>query len=503
MSANTKQTSEVSKTSEVYSEPAALKRALRRTQGFALYFARANTPLLREQVLTELRSSLEGRPLVELKLVADEPPYEQIARAAESAPTDAIISVDGLDSLAPSDDPDWLLKQLNWRRAVYRRLGRPLLLWVPEYLLRLLMHHAPDFFDWHSGLFEFAAPQEIRETVMAQAQAVDDLKQPSMTVEEKRERIALLRGLLEEYASDDVASRRARADILRKLGILYRSLGEALRAIEFYQQALEIARQIGDRHGEGAILGSLGIACKDLGDMKRAIEFYQQALEIARQVGDRRAESAWLGHQGLAYWNLSKVQRAINLYEQALEITREIGDRRGEGAWLGNLGIAHARRGEAQRAIEFYQQALDIARQIDDRRSVGVHLRDLGQAYAILGDLQRAIELNEQALDIAHEIGNRRDEGYTRGHLGQAYAALGDAQRAIKFYQQALDIAHEIGDRRGEGLWSWHLALLHEQQGDLVRAAELMSVRVAYEHEIGHPDAEAHAARVERIRARL
>ena len=35
------------------------------------------------------------------------------------------------------------------------------------------------------------------------------------------------------------------------------------------------------------------------------------------------------------------------------------------------------------------------------------------------------------------------------------------------------------------------------------RAIELMSVRVAYEREIGHPDAEAHAERVEQIRRRM
>jgi len=124
-------------------ELAALKRALRMVDGFALYVARTNTAVLRRQIIADLHASLP-RPLVQLTLSLDEPPYEQMARVAEGAPADAVLSVEGMDVLAPSDDPDWLLKELNWRRAAYRRLARPLLLWAPEYLLRLLMQHPGD-----------------------------------------------------------------------------------------------------------------------------------------------------------------------------------------------------------------------------------------------------------------------------------------------------------------------------------------------------------------------
>ena len=60
--------------------------------------------------------------------------------------------------------------------------------------------------------------------------------------------------------------------------IAYAHLGETRKAIEFYEQALMIAREIGDRRGEGNALGNLGIAYADLGETRKAIEFYEQAL---------------------------------------------------------------------------------------------------------------------------------------------------------------------------------------------------------------------------------
>ena len=52
---------------------------------------------------------------------------------------------------------------------------------------------------------------------------------------------------------------------------------------------------------EGTWLGNLGLAYHDLGEMKKAIEYYEQALKIAREIGDRRNEGNWLGNMGLAY----------------------------------------------------------------------------------------------------------------------------------------------------------------------------------------------------------
>ena len=73
---------------------------------------------------------------------------------------------------------------------------------------------------------------------------------------------------------------------LSELGTIYYFLSEPRKAIEFYEQALKISREIGDRRGEGNALGNLGLAYSDLGEPRKAIEFYEQALAIAK--GDRR-----------------------------------------------------------------------------------------------------------------------------------------------------------------------------------------------------------------------
>ena len=122
----------------------------------------------------------------------------------------------------------------------------------------------------------------------------------------------------------------------------------------------------------GGVLGTVGIACHHLVQVERAIGFYEQALIIDREIGDRRGEVMALSNLGLAFADLGQVERAIRSFEEALMIIdRQIGNRQGEGAVLDNLGSGFHRLGQVERAISFFEQALAIARESGNRRGEG------------------------------------------------------------------------------------------------------------------------------------
>ncbi len=74
------------------------------------------------------------------------------------------------------------------------------------------------------------------------------------------------------------------------------------RAIEFYERALVISREIGDRRGEGNRLGNLGLAYSHLGQVEGdenhpgAREYLERALEIFEEIKSPSAEQVrgWL-----------------------------------------------------------------------------------------------------------------------------------------------------------------------------------------------------------------
>jgi tetratricopeptide (TPR) repeat protein len=179
---------------------------------------------------------------------------------------------------------------------------------------------------------------------------------------------------------------------------------EGLRALEPF--LADGVQQRMDQPLVGRLFGTVGLAYADLGQPQRAIEFHEQHLAIAREVGDRAGEGRALGNLGNAYADLGQPQRAIEFYQQDLAIAREVGDRRGEGRALGNLGIAYKNLGQPQRAIEFYQQHLAIAREVGDRAGEGRACWNLGLQFVKLDRLAEAIPLMEVCVRFEREIGH-------------------------------------------------------------------------------------------------
>src|SRR5262249_21531653 len=100
----------------------------------------------------------------------------------------------------------------------------------------------------------------------------------------------------------------------------------------------------------------------------KAIEKYQEALEVFRDIGDRREEATTLNHIALGDDSLRERQKALDYYNQALPLTRAVGDRRGEAETLINIGTLCGFSGETQKALGYFNQALPLTRAVGDRR---------------------------------------------------------------------------------------------------------------------------------------
>ncbi|MEA5476760.1 tetratricopeptide repeat protein [Pseudanabaena galeata UHCC 0370] len=270
----------------------------------------------------------------------------------------------------------------------------------------------------------------------------------------------------------EIKYQQGEAGTLGNLGNTYRSLGKYDKAIEFYLQNLVIERELKNRLGEVNTLRNLGLAYSALAKYDKAIEYHLQSLAMSREIKNHLYEGAALENLGLAYSTLGKYDKAIEFHLQLLTLTREIKDRQGEGQSLGSLGNAYSTLGKYDKAIEFHLQRLAIAREIKDRQGEGAVLGNLGITYFSLSKYDKAIEFYLQALLILQEIKDRKGESATLGNLGNAYYSLGKYDKAIEYHRQSLAITQEIKDRRGEGLTLGNLGIAYFSLGKYEKAIE-------------------------------
>jgi len=93
------------------------------------------------------------------------------------------------------------------------------------------------------------------------------------------------------------------------MGRVYDVLGQKDKALDFFQQALAIRREVGNRSGEGTTLMNIGTVYVALGQNQLALEYFQQALPILRETGFRYME-------GLTLWNMGDLFERMNRWKK-------------------------------------------------------------------------------------------------------------------------------------------------------------------------------------------
>ena len=258
--------------------------------------------------------------------------------------------------------------------------------------------------------------------------------------------------------------------LLTDLGYIAGALGDKAQALAFYEQALPIKRQVGDKVGEAVTLNNIGRANDDLDDKAQALAFYEQALPIFREVGDVSGEATTINNIGRAHADLGDISQAMAFYEQALALYRQTGDAAGEAITLNNIGSLHADLGDNTGALAFFEQALPVFRQLGDQAGEADALNSIGLVHTDLGDMTQGLAFYEQALVLQRQLSDRGGEATTLNNIAGVHARRGDAGQALAFYEQALSLLRQVGDKTGEATTLSNIGAVHADLGDDTRA---------------------------------
>jgi len=213
---------------------------------------------------------------------------------------------------------------LQWTREALLRFEFAVVLWVPDRIATGIGRHAPDFWSWRGGVFEFVTGESFEELGDFQGSRIAAFDN-ERTQPERISAKALFAQIREIEESKPESA---------LLITLYNDLGEAYEerygygeALRWYNRALTIAKDKVSLGGQARALRNIGSSLRLSGRPAASIRYYVQGLNIARNMGDRNGEAASLGDLGNAYYFLGEYRKAINFHRQSLELARKIDNR--------------------------------------------------------------------------------------------------------------------------------------------------------------------------------
>ncbi len=232
-------------------------------------------------------------------------------------------------------------------------------------------------------------------------------------------------------------------------------------------------KSLNDRPGEATALDGIGTVHYLLGERRKALDAFQQELQIWKAIADRQKNVAEaLNNIAVVHGSMGFLQEAIKLHEEVLPIRRAIGDRPGLATTLNSLGLLFIATGDLEKSSDYCHQALAIFRELYNRTGVANTLNSLGGINLTLGDYRKALEYFGQALEMRRALGHRRDEAVALNNIGRVYDLLGEAQKALDYHHQALEIRHTLGDPAMEAGSINNIGFVYDWLGEKQKALE-------------------------------
>jgi len=205
-------------------------------------------------------------------------------------------------------------------------------------------------------------------------------------------------------AFEGLNDRPGLAETLDLLGMASQINGDVVQATKHYQRAVQLFHKLDNRRGLVSSLATLTLCGPSYMhdpsvspfSLAEAVQYGEQALKIAREIGWRSGEIYSLYCLGINLGPQGEYQRALELLESALEISQEIEhDQWILGAHC-DLGILYFEMLSLERARQHLERSLTLAKEIGSSvwigsitgylASVCVSQNDLSRAEAVLND---------------------------------------------------------------------------------------------------------------------
>jgi predicted ATPase/class 3 adenylate cyclase len=230
------------------------------------------------------------------------------------------------------------------------------------------------------------------------------------------------------------------------------------------EQAVALARSVGDRSGEGWALVNLGIVAGFLGDRKRATALHAEAEERFRSSGERVGAAAASFNQGVEAGIAGDMDRQREFFERSLAECQAIGDRIQASWTVCALGKHERERGNLARAQALLEEALATAREFRFGMIEAWALDELAEVAGERGAAELAAAYLRDAEVKYREMGHGLDLAYALNGFGYRALRQGDLERARSLIEEALGLAREFGGAAA-------IALCSHSLGDVLRAS--------------------------------
>ncbi len=245
-------------------------------------------------------------------------------------------------------------------------------------------------------------------------------------------------------------------------------------ALDFFNHALQLRKQLNDTLGVASALNRIGNAYQLDGNYKKALQSYQNALYFIKETRHHREIARAYTNLGSVYQLFGDYKKAIHYHLKSLNIYDKKSDEEGKAWSYLNIGRLFKKMGEYEKALEYVNRSLSIyetiAREKGIKTGITLCLKEKGSIFYNLGDFDKALNYSFQTLEINKNTGNLYGVANAYANMGTIFYGMKKYDRSLEYFENALKIKKDLDDNTGMPSVLRYIGKLYQQKNQLQTA---------------------------------
>lgn len=196
------------------------------------------------------------------------------------------------------------------------------------------------------------------------------------------------------------------------------------------------------------------------------MEYYEQYLELTRNINDTEGEAKACHYLGFAHYSLKELDKAIEYHNRDLSLSKEIQDRVNMGRAYCNLGMDCSDCSVC--LLTSFTTSLTTSL-IDLNRQLCLFALATGLAHSALGNYMEALECQKNYLCTCQEDSSNKMRALS--NIGDVLTKMKKFDEAIKIFEKQVSIARSVGDVLNEANAFAALTICQKQADNFEKAS--------------------------------
>jgi len=252
---------------------------------------------------------------------------------------------------------------------------------------------------------------------------------------------------------------------LDEKGYYLRKKADYTEALNAHFHALRLAEELKYKQYLPRINNNIGVVYRRLDDYSSAVNYHLKALKYGEQYKDFRSTMYARNSLGNVFALMKQYDQAMEYFNQALEQAKQRNNLRSLAINYNNIGELLETKGELEEALRYYFKSLEFNEQIESKRGIAISYDCIGSVYVKTKKFEKAIDYFKKAMEIDQTLGDDFYVAVSSLNIGKAYMKLNRFEEALHYLKRALKLSRDIGAKSTSRDAHKYLSTLYENSG--------------------------------------